>query len=98
VDGTQQYHLIISPTHSTFYSSSFHFLPFYFDFLEELSSGIAGSRTINNQNMLGWTPDSSQPCYGLPGAIAPLGYFDPLGFCQDRSLEGVKRFREAEIM
>jgi len=46
----------------------------------------------------GWTPDASKPCYGLPGAIAPLGYFDPLGFCKDRSLVGVKRFREAEIM
>ena len=21
----------------------------------------------------GWTPDASKPCYGLPGAIAPLG-------------------------
>lgn len=46
----------------------------------------------------GWTPDASKPCYGLPGAISPLGYFDPLGFCTDRSLDGVKRFREAEIL
>merc|ERR1712166_1245309 len=46
----------------------------------------------------GWTPDAAKPCFGLPGAIAPLGYFDPLGFCKDRSLPGVKRFREAEIM
>ncbi|KAG7355302.1 chlorophyll A-B binding protein [Nitzschia inconspicua] len=46
----------------------------------------------------GWTPDASKPCYGLPGAISPLGYFDPLGFCTDRSLAGVKRFREAEVL
>jgi hypothetical protein len=46
----------------------------------------------------GWTPDASKPCFGLPGAIAPLGYFDPLGFCNDRSLDGVKRFREAEVL
>ena len=46
----------------------------------------------------GWVPDSNVPCYGLPGAISPLGYFDPLGFCKDRELGGVKRFREAEIM
>jgi hypothetical protein len=46
----------------------------------------------------GWTPDASKPCYGLPGAISPLGYFDPVGFCKDRSLDGVKRFREAEVM
>jgi Chlorophyll A-B binding protein len=46
----------------------------------------------------GWVPDSSKPCYGLPGAISPLGYFDPLGFCDGRELTGVKRFREAEVM
>lgn len=46
----------------------------------------------------GWVPDKSKPCYGLPGAISPLGYFDPLGFCNERDLVGVKRFREAEIM
>lgn len=46
----------------------------------------------------GWTPDAAKPCYGLPGAISPLGYFDPLGLCNDRDLVGVKRFREAEIM
>jgi hypothetical protein len=46
----------------------------------------------------GWTPDASKDCFGLPGAISPLGYFDPLGFCKERELLGVKRFREAEIM
>merc|ERR1711906_28453 len=42
--------------------------------------------------------DESKPCYGLPGASAPLGYFDPLGFCKGRNLEGVKRYREAEVL
>merc|ERR1712228_541886 len=46
----------------------------------------------------GWTPDAAKLCYGLPGAISPLGYFDPMGLCADRDLVGVKRFREAEIM
>ena len=46
----------------------------------------------------GWTPDATKPCYGLPGDLAPLGYFDPMGLCKDRDLIGVKRFREAEIM
>uniref|UniRef100_A0A6U5FV66 Plastid light harvesting protein n=1 Tax=Corethron hystrix TaxID=216773 RepID=A0A6U5FV66_9STRA len=46
----------------------------------------------------GWVPDESLPCYGLPGAIAPLGFFDPLGFTKDMELRGVKRFREAEVM
>jgi hypothetical protein len=34
---------------------------------EEVASGIAGSRTIEGQDMLGWQPDASKPCYGLPG-------------------------------
>ena len=46
----------------------------------------------------GWVPDASLPCYGLPGAIAPLGFFDPLGFTKDKELNEVKRIREAEIM
>merc|ERR1711966_132157 len=50
------------------------------------------------QALNGWVADESKPCYGLPGASAPLGYFDPLGFCKGRNLEGVKRFREAEVM
>ena len=46
----------------------------------------------------GWVPDATKPCYGLPGASAPLGFFDPLGFSKDKELVGVKRLREAEIM
>lgn len=46
----------------------------------------------------GWVPDESLPCYGLPGALSPLGFFDPAGFTKDKDLNEVKRFREAEIM
>ena len=47
----------------------------------------------------GWVPDESAPCYGLPGAVAPTGYFDPLGFAQTGiTLNEVKRNREAEVM
>eukprot|EP00558_Chaetoceros_sp_UNC1202_P001378 CAMPEP_0197259616 /NCGR_PEP_ID=MMETSP1429-20130617/83609_1 /TAXON_ID=49237 /ORGANISM="Chaetoceros sp., Strain UNC1202" /LENGTH=237 /DNA_ID=CAMNT_0042723827 /DNA_START=91 /DNA_END=804 /DNA_ORIENTATION=- len=46
----------------------------------------------------GWVPDESLPCFGLPGATSPLGFFDPLGFTKDMELLGVKRFREAEVM
>jgi len=46
----------------------------------------------------GWAPDASKPCFGLPGAISPLGFFDPLGFTKDSDLGSVKRIREAEIM
>jgi len=45
-----------------------------------------------------WTPDAKKPCYGLPGAIAPFGFFDPAGFTKDGSLKDVKRIREAEVM
>ena len=47
----------------------------------------------------GWVPDESLKCYGLPGAVAPTGYFDPLGFAQTGiTLNEVKRNREAEVM
>lgn len=45
-----------------------------------------------------WAPDTSKPCYGLPGAIAPLGFFDPLGFTNEKSVSEVKRIREAEVL
>ena len=46
----------------------------------------------------GWAPDASKPCYGLPGAIAPTGFFDPLGFSRTGiTLTDVKRYREAEV-
>ena len=47
----------------------------------------------------GWSPDPYAPCYGLPGALAPTGFFDPLGFAQKGiSLNDIKRNRESEIM
>jgi len=46
----------------------------------------------------GWSADVSLPLYGLPGAVSPLGFFDPLGFSKDADLNTVKRLREAEIM
>jgi hypothetical protein len=47
-----------------------------------------------------WVPDAKQECFGLPGAVAPLGYFDPVGFCSKgtTTLENVKRIRESEVM
>jgi hypothetical protein len=46
----------------------------------------------------GWVPNPKEPCFGLPGAISPLGFFDPLGFTKDKGVDGVKRLREAEVM
>jgi hypothetical protein len=50
------------------------------------------------QKINGWAPDAAQPCFGLPGAIGPFGFFDPLGFMKDKELGEVKRFREAEVL
>jgi len=46
----------------------------------------------------GWTVDQSQFCAGLPGAVAPLGNFDPLGFMSKLPIQEIKRYREAETM
>jgi len=47
----------------------------------------------------GWVPDELQPCFGLPGALPPTGFFDPLGFARPGiTLNEIKRNREAEVM
>merc|ERR1712127_1016868 len=42
------------------------------------------------------TADESKPCYGLPGA--PYSFMDPLQITKNRSVNTVKRLREAEVM
>ena len=46
----------------------------------------------------GWTADPEAFCAGLPGAVAPLGNFDPLGFTKGLPVTEIKRFRESEIL
>jgi hypothetical protein len=48
----------------------------------------------------GWKYNENNFCGGLPGAIAPLGEFDPLEICypKEQGESEVKRLREAEIM
>jgi len=41
---------------------------------------------------------TEQFCYGLPGALEPVGEFDPLGFTKDADVLEVNRLREAELM
>jgi hypothetical protein len=66
------------------------------DLYGESSPGAAAVPVVAPIN--GWVPDASKPCFGLAGAVAPTGYFDPLGFCQQGiSLNDVKRYREAEV-
>merc|ERR1719421_2235277 len=43
------------------------------------------------------TKAASEFCYGLPGAIAPAGEFDPAGFLEGASKEEMNRLREAEL-
>jgi len=65
------------------------------DVMEETSAPEVVAPTPIN----GWVPDESLPCYGLPGALAPTGYFDPIGFSRDGiTLNEIKRNREAEVM
>jgi len=45
----------------------------------------------------GWTADPEAFCAGLPGATAPFGNFDPLGFTKDLTVDEIKRYREAEV-
>mmetsp|Transcript_42270 Transcript_42270/g.99180 ORF Transcript_42270/g.99180 Transcript_42270/m.99180 type:complete len:241 (-) Transcript_42270:116-838(-) len=60
--------------------------------VEQIEEVMPSYPTIN-----GWTADPSKFCLGLPGAIAPLGEFDPLGFTKDLPVQEIKRFREAEV-
>jgi hypothetical protein len=62
------------------------------------ATDISATTTTTMPALYGWVADDALPCYGLPGALAPTGYFDPLGFCQAGiSLNDVKRYREAEV-
>lgn len=45
----------------------------------------------------GWTADPTKFCAGLPGALSPLGNFDPVGFTKDLPVQEIKRYREAEV-
>ena len=55
------------------------------------------AKTSTALNLNGWSADESLPAYGLPGALAPVGFFDPLGFCKDADLGQIKQYREAEL-
>ena len=56
------------------------------------STSLDAYPTVN-----GWTADPDKFCAGLPGALAPVGEFDPLNFLEDLPIQEIKRYREAEI-
>ncbi|KAJ1458928.1 fucoxanthin chlorophyll a/c protein, LI818 clade [Pelagophyceae sp. CCMP2097] len=55
------------------------------------------ARAAPVSDLNGWVADPSAFCFGLPGTLAPVGDFDPLGLTEGRSLEAIKKFREAEL-
>jgi hypothetical protein len=67
-------------------------------FLIALPSNMIANLCLSTLAFNGWTADTSKFVAGLPGAISPLGNFDPIGFCSGKSLSEIKRFREAEVM
>ena len=68
-----------------------------------LSAAVIGSEAqdaapVEYPTINGWTADPEKFCAGLPGAVAPLGEFDPLGFSKNIPVSQVKRLRESEIL
>merc|ERR1719359_608892 len=45
----------------------------------------------------GFTADESKFMAGLPGALPPMGNFDPAGFTEGKSVAELKMLREAEV-
>ena len=52
--------------------------------------------TTDEDGLNGWVPDESAFAWGLPGALDPVGDFDPAGFATDCELGQMKQYREAE--
>ena len=61
------------------------------------SSRVAATATLTNHRAQGWTADESKFMAGLPGALPPMGNFDPAGFTEGKSVAELKMLREAEV-
>lgn len=55
------------------------------------------STAVNSDELNGWVPNESEFAWGLPGSIAPIEEFDPLGFAKDTPLQNMLQWREAEV-
>lgn len=55
------------------------------------------STAVNSDELNGWVPNESEFAWGLPGSIAPIEEFDPLGFAKDIPLQNMLQWREAEV-
>jgi hypothetical protein len=54
-------------------------------------------RTRSSAIKMAINTKSNEFCYGLPGAIAPAGEFDPANLLEGTSKDEVMRWREAEL-
>jgi len=61
-------------------------------------SAHSGISTLLANELNGWVPDKNKFAYGLPGALEPVGDFDPLNIAgsETTSLDRMKSYREAE--
>merc|ERR1711920_170394 len=50
-----------------------------------------------NKKVSAKAPGNTLTIENLPGAIAPVGFFDPLGFAEKADASTLKRYREAEV-
>jgi len=66
-------------------------------FAPQLPKTTSTSLNAEYPEVNGWTADESKFCAGLPGALAPVGEFDPLNFLEDLPVQEIKRYREAEV-
>merc|ERR1712087_823246 len=62
-----------------------------------LATATSVSAFGNKQLAPTFVPDANAFAYGLPGAIEPVGNFDPLGFAEGKDFETMKQYREAEL-
>ena len=56
-----------------------------------------GATALSAASLNGWEPNESEFCYGLPGTVAPLKDFDPIGFTDGKDLAQIKAYRESEV-
>jgi len=57
---------------------------------------VSTHTSLQAESLNGWIPNDSEFAYGLPGALDPVGDFDPLNIAESTSLTQMKQYREAE--
>ena len=62
-----------------------------------LNSAAAAPTEAAQSGVSGGGPSPGFDVKNLPGVTAPLGFFDPLNFCEDASEGKIRFYREVEI-